>query len=250
MVNIMTLETNFVYKLETQFEDFNENLLLKPYGYQQLCAQLGDIHLSKIDLNVDTTMKSKLSWVLTSLSIEIIKPVKGNIELKGRTWHSDRKGPFFRREYVFSDKDDKVLFNAASFSVLLDMDKRNIYRKKELPFYIADPIKEYLIDARHKSKIDSDLDFTKVTERQVYNSLLDPLGHVNNCRYGEFAYDVFTDIEVDKLEELKRMDIYFKSELRKNDMFSLYKCVDDKTIVVRGENNTKGDTSFDIIFIF
>lgn len=245
---IMVLETNFIYELETEFEDLNGDLLLKPHGYQKLCAQLGDIHLNKIDMNVDTTMKNNLAWVLTSIAIEIIKPVEGNITLNGKTWYSGRRGPLFRREYVFTDENDEVLFKAASFSILLDMDKRSIYRKKELPFYMGDPIKEYAIDAKHNKKID--LEFTKLDERKAYNSLIDPLGHVNNCRYGEFAYDAFDDLEVENLDKVKRMDIYFRSEIRKDDIFSILKYKDKNTIAIRGKNNTKEDTSFDFIFTF
>lgn len=244
----MLLETDCIYEFETEFEDFNENILLKPYGYQKLCAQLGDMHLSKIDMNVDTTMENNLAWALTTLSIEIVKPVEENITLSGKTWYSGRKGPLFRREYLFTDKKGDVLFKAFSFSVLLDMVKRTIYRKRELPFIMTEPIEDYTIEANANRKLD--LDFIKVDERKAYNSYIDSLGHVNNCRYGEFAYDTFSEIEVDNLYKLNRMDIYFRSELIKDDTFSIYKVIDGNTMYIRGVNDTKEDTSFDIVFTF
>lgn len=244
----MILETDRIYDLESELSNLNENNLLKPHGYQKLFIQLGDMHLNNIDINVDTTMESNLAWVFTSISMEIVKPVEGIMKLKGRTWHSERKGPLFRREYLFTDENGEVMFKGASFSVLLDMEKRTIYRKKEVPFYISDPINKFTIEAKTNKKVD--FDFIKVDERIAYNSYIDCLGHVNNCRYGEFAYDTFTDNEVDNLNNLKRIDIYFRSEIRKKDMFSIYKVYKDNTMYIRGENDTKGDTSFDITFAY
>lgn len=244
----MILETERIYELETELADLNENNLLKPHGYQKLFVKLGDKHLSNIDINVDTTMENNLAWAFISISVEIVKPVEGIIKLIGKTWHSQRKGPFYRREYLFTDENGEVLIKGASYSVLLDMEKRTIYRKKETPFYISEPIEDFTIEAKPNEKIN--LEFTKVDERMAYNSYIDCLGHVNNTRYGEFAYDVFTGKEVDNLKNLKRMDIYFRSELRKEDKFSIHKVYDGNSIYIRGENDTKEDTSFDIVFTF
>lgn len=73
---------------------------------------------------------------------------------------------------------------------------------------------------------------------------------MNNCRYGEFAYDVFSAQERDNLKKLKRMNIYFVSELKINDVFSILKAYDDRNIIVRGYNETKECIAFNVIFEF
>ena len=244
----MMLETERIYELVTELADLNENNLLKPHGYQKLFVELGDMHLKNIDINVDTTMESNLAWAFISISIEIVKPVVGLTKLIGKTWHSEHKGPFYRREYLFTDENGEMMLKGASYSVLLDMEKRTVYRKKETPFHISSPIEEFTIKAKPNNKIN--LDFVKIDERVAYNSYIDCLGHVNNTRYGEFAYDTFTEAEVNNLNELKRMEIYFKSELRKGDEFSIHKVYEGDSIYIRGENDTKGDTSFDIVFTY
>lgn len=110
----MILETEHIYELETELSDLNENNLLKPHGYQKLFIKLGDKHLSNIDINVDTTMENNLAWAFISISIEIIKPVEGIIKLIGKTWHSQRRGPFYRREYLFTNENGEVLIKGAS----------------------------------------------------------------------------------------------------------------------------------------
>jgi len=79
---------------------------------------------------------------------------------------------------------------------------------------------------------------------------VDLLGHVNNRRYGDFAYDALTAEEILRLRKIKRMDLYFISEMRNKDDFTVFKSVEENRILLRGHNNMKNDTAFDIVFQF
>lgn len=242
----MKNEKDFVYELETEVSDLNEDSFLKPYAYQVLFARLVQPHLNTIHADIQTTMKSNLAWALVSLSFEIVKPVKGCMKLLGNTWHTQQRGPFFRRDFIFWNEAGEVMFQGASYSVLLDVEKRSIYRGKELPVRNLKPIDEFVIEASPTNKIrKTDLDFCEVDERKVYNSYIDCIGHVNNCRYGEFAYDAFTEEERSALSRLKRMDIYFLSELKFDDEFSIHKAYAENRIYIRGHNDTKAETAFE-----
>jgi len=244
----MINEKDFIYEIEPDFSELNEYGYLKPYAYQSLFDKIAERHLNRLNLNIDTTIKYDLAWVLISISLEIIKPIKGCNKLFAQTWHSQKKGPFFRRELVFKDENGDLIFHGATFSVLLDLKTRTIFRKKETPFYIGSPIPEITIEASPSFK--TDITFTDVDKRKVYNSFLDRLGHVNNTRYGEFAYDAFTDEEKEKLNNIKRYEVYFLSELRDKDIFSVQKANIENKIIIRGVNETKGETSFDVLIEF
>jgi len=244
----MISEKDKVYELEFEPSALNENNYLKPYAYQNLFAQLVEQHLNNININVDTTMKYNMAWALMSLSIELVKPVEGCMRLYANTWYSQRRGPFFRREFVFKNRNGEMMFEGSSFSVLLNVEKRTVYRKKELPFFLHEPTEFFTIEATPTFR--TSLDFDKIDERRVYNSYIDCLGHVNNCRYGEFAYDAFDDNERQNLARLKRMDLYFISELRIDDTFSILKAHDGSKLLVRGYNTIKDNIAFDIISTF
>lgn len=243
-----TMEKDYTYKVNNEVSDLNQNNILKPYGYQKLFSRVVDLHLDNINLSMDMTMKRNLAWALVSLSAEIIKPVRGITKMHAQTWHSQRKGPFFRREFLFKNKKGETLFCGSSFSVLLDMNKRTIYRKRELPFVVLKPDEEFTIEASPTINIDSE--FEKVGQRKVYNSHIDCLGHVNNNCYGKFAYDAFSEAECMNMHNLKRMDLYFKSELKNDDVFSILKAYGNNGVIIRGYNNTKSENSFDAIFEF
>ncbi|HZX20872.1 MAG TPA: acyl-ACP thioesterase domain-containing protein [Clostridia bacterium] len=242
------MEKDYTYEVNNEVSDLSENNILKPYGYQKLFSQVIDLHLDNINLSMDMTMKLNLAWVLVSLSAEIIKPVEGIIKMYAQTWHSQRKGPFFRREFIFKNKNDETLFRGSSFSVLFDMNKRTIYRKKELPFAVLEPDEDFTIEAGPTTNINPE--FEKVDQRKVYNSHIDCLGHVNNICYGRFAYDAFSGAECINMHNLRRMDLYFKSELKNNDVFSILKAHENNKIIIRGYNDVRSENSFDAMFEF
>lgn len=243
----MSNEKEYVYEVKPDVSEINENNCLKPYAYQSLFAKVIDRHLKRINLDMETTMKYNLAWVLISLSVEIVKPVAGNKSLFAQTWFSQRKGPFFRREFEFRDENSELLFHGTSFSVLLDLTSRTIYRKKETPFKLNEEIGGFTIEASPSFRTDSD--FIKIDERKVYNSHIDFLGHVNNTRYGEFAYDALDEEEKNNIDKIKRYDMFFLSELRKKDTFSVLKAKEGNKTIIRGINNVSGEISFDIIMV-
>ena len=143
----MNSEKAFVYEIEPEICDLNESNILKPYAYQRLFAQVAEQHLNRVNINIGTTLKGNLAWALVALSIEIIKPVEGCPKLYANTWYSQRKGPFFRRELLFKNEKGETMFHGSTFSILMDVEKRTIYRKKELPFSLTEPIPKYTIEA-------------------------------------------------------------------------------------------------------
>lgn len=242
----MINEKNMVYEIDIDVADLNEYNKLKPSGYMRLINKVIEIHLNKLKYNVEMTMTYNLAWVLVSLSLEIDKPVTGLQTLKARTWHSERKGPFFRREFQFRDEDENLIFRGSTFSVLLDVEKRAVFRKKELPFKLMATGGENTIEARPSCKMN--LGFVPVNERKVYNSHIDRLGHVNNIRYGEYVYDEFNDKEKESLGELRRMEMYFAKELRFNDRFQILKAADNGQLIFKCININTGDNSFNAVF--
>ena len=241
----MKEEMDCIYEAETEVSMINENGVLKPHAYQVLFNQIAEKHLNDFHLNAGDIMGYGVAWALISMTIEIEKQAEGCQKLFAQTWHSQHKGPYWRRELIFKDAAGDTIFKGSTFSVLLDLEKRSVYRKKEIPFYVGDPTEIFTTEARPTLRCR--LDFAPAQERQAYNSHIDMLGHVNNCRYTEFAYDAFSEDEKARLGDMKHMEIYFASELRCGDTFTIGKAYDEGKLYIRGHNNSKDDTSFDIV---
>ncbi|MBP3283912.1 MAG: hypothetical protein J6M02_00225 [Clostridia bacterium] len=243
----MNDEKSYTYHCKPEVCELNENNVLKPYAYPLMIAKIIEEHLINNKWDIGITSKYGLAWALTSMSIQLNRPIKGNPELTAKTWASSHKGPLYQRDFEFYQGND-VIFCGTSFSFLLDLQTRSIYRKKETPFGSITFHEEHTIEATHSFKPIAD--FQTVAEKQVQNSYIDVLGHVNNYRYTEFAYDVLTDEEIANLENLKRIDIYFLSELSKKDIFEIKKSNQNNQIIIQGCNKTKEKISFHVIFSF
>ncbi|MGI6751253.1 MAG: hypothetical protein ACOX4U_01355 [Anaerovoracaceae bacterium] len=250
-----SLEQDFIYEVPVEVAHFNEHNMLKPHAYQMLFSSIVGEHLTMFNSNMSETMRYGLAWALISQSYEIKKPITDSMKLNAQTWFSKRRGPYFRREALFKNKQGEIMFIATSYSILLYLENRGIFRKRQTPFPMAPPHENLLMEADPTFK--TKLSFSDIEERKVYNSYIDSLGHVNNCRYGEFAYDVFEESEKSRLSTLKRMDAYFISEMRNKDVFMLQKAVelpdekrDDYRITVRGKNQTKDDIAFAMVLSF
>jgi len=244
----MKPEKDCTYELLATASYLNQHNQFKPYAYQVLFEQMAERHLFNLNLNVDDTMKHGLAWVLISMSVEVVTPIEKAMTLYGNTWYSRHFGPYFRRELLIKDGEGRTMFKGSTHSVILDIEKRTVFRKKEPPFPMHKPTDVVLLDASPSFKMEAGL--KPVVERTVQASQIDCLGHVNNCRYGEFAYDIFTDEEQKTLKDLKRMDINFLSELRAGDSFTMQKACEGSQIFIQGYNNTKDDVSFNIALEF
>ena len=70
-------------------------------------------------------------------------------------------------------------------------------------------------------KFREELEFKPVYNRTVTNANIDNLGHVNNVRYNEFCYDAMGLEETKNMDKLKKMQLYFHSEMHLGDEFKV-----------------------------
>lgn len=238
-------EHSQTYPLDVSMDMLGGSGFMKPVGYQTLICELAERHLKCFHLNIDDLAQYNMSWVLVSSSFEICRPIQGQPRIIGRTWHSAQERLTFRRELTFTDSEGQPLFNAVTFSVLMDLSERKIIRPDTLPFDIGAPHEEFVMEASHK--LHTHAQMQPCDTRRIYPSHIDCLGHTNNCRYSEFAYDALTRQELARLDQLRRVDLYFKSELRLGDTFTVRRGLDDASsngLMVDGVNNATGKQSF------
>jgi acyl-ACP thioesterase len=201
------------------------------------------MHLKYLRLNTDDLEKYGMVWVLISSSFEIIRPICAPIRVLGHTWNSENSKFTFRREFTFTDEAGETLFNAATFSVLMDINARKILRPVNLPFDLSEPNASFTMEA--SSKIRNRATMTPCDSRKIYPSHIDGIGHTNNCHYSEFVYDAFTQSEIENLPNLRRMDLYFMSELRLGDSFTVRRGIDDNgALIIDGINESSDKESF------
>ncbi len=236
----MNTERQHLHKVKVDFAYLDAQGYIKPHGYQHIIGKVIDEHLSLYKLDFSSCLEKKLGWVMVSLHVDIKKHVQGCENLHIRTWHSERKRLYFRREIEAYDTSGAMVFVATIYSVLMDFNTQSIYRKAELPFTLEEPYPEFTLPVAPIFK--EKLTYKKICERVVLRSFIDAFGHVNNCRYGEFIFDALAPEDAD-LSMIQGFSIYFCSELKLNDIFYIEDHIKE-TIVMHGYNASTQKTAF------
>lgn len=239
----MNNEEAQVYTYDVNVNMLNGDGIMKPSGYQTIMNDIAEMHLKYLHLTIDEISQYGMAWVLVSASFEIINPIRSSIRVLARTWHSEQKGLTFRRDFSFTDESGNPLFNAATYSVLLDLNTRKIVRPVGLPFDLGKPVKGFAMDA--SSRLRNKTNMSPCDRRKIYPSQIDRIGHTNNSHYSEFAYDAFNEHELGNIANISRMDIYFISELRLGDYFIVRRGYEkDGSLIIDGIKEHHNKESF------
>ena len=226
-------EKRFSYPLELGIAMFNGDGALKPDAYQALYMQAVEPHLANIKMDEARLMRDfGVAWVLVSMAVEIRRPVRADDRLTAQTWNTTEKTRLlFRREMIVRDAEGETVFTVATFSALLDLNARRVCTDRELIAKFALPAGETLMEASDRLRIKTPEDAPVETLR-VRPSWIDGVGHVNNFRYGEMAYDALSDEQRAAIGTLKRMELYFVSETHADDEINLHRIDEADSAVV------------------
>ena len=244
-------ELNLKHNINVDISMYNSNGDFTISAYQRMIMGMIEEHLDLLKLGEKYLMeKHGISWVLLSTSIELCRKILPTEKLTGSTWHSGGRIPSFRRDFVFYDENGSTVALGATVSTLFEKESRRLcLNKDKISVVDLPPNAPVLENLERRLKVDAPLSVIDV--RRVRPSMTDGVGHVNNTRYGDFAYDAMTADERNRLGDLKRIDVWFNYELLEGDEFEIIKsCESDEVICFSGKKIGGAKNSFDMKLTF
>lgn len=230
------------YSIYLNINDFDKHGL-KLYGYPKLYSNLAFEHLKETDQGVGVLIQDRYAWVLISMKLKINKPLLVHEDIFGTTWYSGQRGPYHRREVdIFNDN---AHIQGASYSILMDMKDRSVYRSKELPFNRLTEKLTHLVELNTNFK--NDLEVEDIFSGKVLNSDIDILGHVNHLKYVEYIYNSITQEEIEKLKNYNTLELYFQKEMVLGDEYKVSKGYLDEKVVFIITNKTNNKRAFTLV---
>ncbi len=216
---------------------------LYPAAYQRIAVETIGRHLEAIEIDTPRiSAQYGVAWVLLSMSVALMRPIRIKDRLTLRTWHTRYAPPTYRREIAFYDEENTLVAVGATFSSLLDVRTHRLCMDRSILSRFDLPGGEELLHA--EKRFSERADFAEVERRTVRPSWIDGLGHVNNERYGEFAYDALTAEERGSIGALKRLDVWFKTELTEGAEFAMERAETKDAVILRGVIQPEGRESF------
>lgn len=223
----------------------DEHAVMTIEGYQRIIITTTEKELKRINMEIATLIKEMgVSWVLLSLTVKILKNITPGQNLKIRTNHVWKKGVIYRRDFeITCAKTGEVMALAASFSAVLDINKRRICMDRAVYEKLSLPETTELFPAESRYTPQGEFDFCE--EVAVRPCWIDSLGHVNNFRYGELTFDNIPQNLALNSKNICRIEMFFTGELRLNQSVKIYsRANDNHCFEVKGEHLEGGNLAF------
>ncbi len=217
--------------------------VVTPEGYQRMVVTTTEKELERINLSIATLIKNYgISWVLLSFTVKILQAIKPSQNLKITTWHTWQKGVIFRRDFEICDESGNPLVYATTFSSLFDIQKRRICMDRKVYEMLNLEGGDELFDAESRHQAPSEKEFCE--ETAVRPHWIDSLGHVNNFKYGQLAYDNLTDFYRENSKHLQKLEMFFTGELRLGESVVISRHIADNLVEIVGEHAEDNKSAF------
>ncbi len=234
------MNENKLYNIELKESEYDK-YGLKLYNYLNIVTRLSYEHLKKTEQGLNVIIQDKYAWAVIAMKLHILKPVKTLVDLTGKTWYAGKRGPFYRREYeIFLDGQQMMI--GGSYSVLLNVIDRTVYRKRELPFEELTMTDRYLCNIETSFKDEFSYTFLKIGK--VLDEHIDALGHTNHLNYMKFIYEALNDDLIKEVNTYNTLEMFFQKEMLKDDEFTVNKGYVDKNLIFQIYNNTNDSIAF------
>ena len=189
---------------------------LKPSAILYFVQEVAGQHFNRMALNPDLERKG-LFWAIIRHRVEITRMPRRGERIRGETWPMPTTRVAYPRSVVAYDEKGGELFRSISLWVLMDRGSRamvlpgksgiavqGILRGNELPS--PGSLAPALLSAR--------------TERRVCFTDLDINGHMNNCRYLDWAADLLPGA-FQRGSRLRGFTLCYLSEVREGENLTL-----------------------------
>ena len=174
-------------------------------------------HCDLLSVDHDTLAKRRLFWAVTRHRVQITRmPARGET-VTVETWPMPTTRVTYPRSTVAYDEQGKELFRSISLWVLMEADSRSLVLPGESGVDVAGMLRGSELTAPG-SLVPKALKRSR--SRQVCFTDLDRNGHMNNCRYLDWMYDLLP-AQFHSRHPVREFTICYLSEAREGDEMQL-----------------------------
>ncbi len=181
-------------------------------------------HSQKRGWGISTLNESHYTWVLSRLSIEMLKMPHQYQKIEIRTWVESVIKLFTNRNFVILDQEGKPMGYARSIWAMIDLQTRkpcNLYSlyDGDILRYIVSP-EENVCPIEGHGRFRFHEAEKKRTIQACYSDV-DINGHVNSMKYIDHILDLIPTEYFSK-SQIRRLEVAYKSESYLNDSLDFY----------------------------
>lgn len=214
--------------------------LALPSSLLKFFQEIANAHSDEFGFGFENLSKKNATFLLVNVSMDIIRTPSLHEKVKITTWNAGKKGIRFIRRTIVEDESGKVICNAESVWILVDIINHKIITKTDdIGFNL--PQCDDIVGELRCGKIVHPEDMTLQGKRRIRYTDIDYNGHLNNCKYADFVMD-FMPIDITG-KRVSKLDIYFHTEAMEGDKIEIYTGEKEGYIFFHGVNC--GNVCFD-----
>ncbi len=186
----------FTHTYTTKWHDTDSNRVLRASKILMYFQETGNIQCAEFGLPLDELRdREGVGFILSQLSMKVIKPVPAYEKIEVSTWCKEAKGYSFLRFFEMR-ADGEVVARASSTWALVDINSKTLVKADRLEsgnFPYDEPIDTALLPPRARVGRGDVLE--QVGQRVIAYSDIDYNMHMNNTNYPDMLCDFLPDMQ-------------------------------------------------------
>lgn len=191
---------------------------LKPSMILYFAQEVAGAHFTELAMDYDTLAQRRLFWAVTRHRVQISRlPMRGET-IRIETWPMPTTRVAYPRSMVAYDESGNELFRSISLWVLMDLDTRNMILPGKSGISVVGTLRGGELPSPN-GLIAKPLN--KSLPRAVAFTDLDRNGHMNNCRYLDWIYDLLPS-PFHSQHTVKEFTVCYLSEAREGQQLDMH----------------------------
>ncbi|NOU18943.1 MAG: hypothetical protein HOO91_15415 [Bacteroidales bacterium] len=218
-LGIFTSPSYHRHEIKVHSFDIDFNSRLNVFSLFNYFQEIAWEHAAILQFGLEDLSKKNLFWVLSRVRVEIVRLPNWAEKITLITYPRGIYGLFALRDYEVYDSGGNCIISGSGGWLILDAKNRRPIRLNDLDLDFFNNDRRAL-SVNASKVVDVKQNPLRVDNLVVRTSDIDLNNHVNNTRYIEWAYNMFS-LDYHKVNLLKVVEVNFLAEGKENNNLSV-----------------------------
>ena len=219
------------YNYRLGFTDIGKDNLITNKGVLKLLENAGGMHSSQVGYGLNQIEDTKLSWVLLSWKVKILKRAKYNDVVYVKTWARNSSKISTYRDYEVYNENGELIIIGTSKWTLINIETKILEKLSDKLIKAYNEEEKMVFGEEKIPKLVEPKEYDSKINYRILRSQIDVNEHVNNLYYLDFANEALPE-KIYKMPECNNIEIMYKKQIKYGeDIVCLYKNENNENII-------------------
>lgn len=204
----------------------------------KILENAGGMHSEAVGCGLNQIEETKLSWILLSWKIKVLKRVFYNEEITTKTWARETNKVTTYRDFEILDSDNNLIAIATSKWTLINIETKQLAQIPQEWKEAYKPEEKSVFEDKLITKLKEPEKYSSEIDYKILRSDIDINDHVHNLYYLDLAYEALPE-HIYREDECNNIEIMYKKQIQLTDNVKCcYASENNKNIVaIKSKDN-------------